>query len=393
MIYFSNNPLKIDLPNRSSLSSTNFITKNKRVFFLGNQIYFVRFSRLSFKVKDSLTLVSSNRLNISYIDGISSLCPLLRRNIKYGGEESLIVDMQNIHSFLYGRSKIFEDSVVRLILVTLRQLNPKVWYLRIGASGTPESKNNRGGEVLEYSLVNGENGEGVSKTQCGYLAKNSLFSKKKFLTDLKSKTMCEKRALYSHTAWLSQINRRSSENICFSVDVKEEGVDLLEALDIVFKTWNVRAYSIQLFVKQNKKHGISPLITGRVLKRLPRSRIKTLSHAANIASEQKFNLHDGQSMILYGTNYNRICNDWEEFRQGKPYEQYGHIHGEIISDKQRDDQHNLFHLRKLVLFPGNSCQVILTPIRRIVNIEPVILRDNKIISKLNRKPITYIANG
>lgn len=347
-------------------------------------LYYVKEIVLPYRI-DKKKKYTVKNLRIKNVQS-EELPTMLKYNAQFGGLDSFVVDMQGIHSFLYARSKVFSDKITRLILEKLGFLKCSTTCLRIGASGSPKNDMHPGGEVLEYSLID-NNGGGVSQTHSGFLPKGAIFSKSISLKDPKGKFLREERALYSHTAFLSMNKKKQSENLYLDLQVKAGKINILEELDFFIRARNIRAYSIQIIVSLRSNETSKDIIVGRVLKNLPRSAIKNLSQAAEIASEQSFELHPGQYALFFGTNYKRVYKDWEDFREGRPYEPYGHIHGGIITNEEKNDQHNIFHLRKLFLSPEVECKVIITPIHRILTIEPVKLEKGRIISKLNHAEV------
>lgn len=366
------------------------LNNNAYLATVNNKRYYVTTTELRYHVKKLLhiDIFNNNKHNLYPIADTTHIHRLLQKHLCYGGVDSFIVDMQGINSFLYAKSMVFHDYVVRAILISLHYLTPSIKYLRLGASGSRSKDYHPGGEVLEYSLINGTDGSGISQTQSGYLPKKSLFSKKTLLNELDNRTLRDERTIYSHSVWLTPATQFPNNNLCFGIEAIKDNIDILELIDSLVKTQGIEAYSIQIVVAPEKNSKTLPVIVGRVLKHLPHSPIKTVQEAGDIASEQTFKLYPNQSAVFFGTNYHRIQKDWEDFRGGKPYEAKGHIHGAIITNNTRDDQHSLFHLRNMYLSPDTKCHIIITPIKRIVAIEPVIVRNYQIISKANRKIIT-----
>lgn len=372
---------KIPSDNIRRLARDNYLVS------INKSSYFVKTSTLTYKIKENASIsFRNNKVSVKAINQTHLLDAEIKRNSEYGGEGSMIVDMQGIHSFLFARSKVFNDSVARSILVSLKYLAPDTKYLRIGASGSPSSSHHPGGEVLEYSFIQ-SNGGGASQTQSGHLPTGNSYSRKLPLNNPDNRTLREERALYSHTAFLSANQRRIDLSLILNIEACTEHINVHEVVEMIVRKKNIQAYSIQIGVRAGSTIASAPVIVGRVLKRLPVKKITTLRQASGIASEQTFKLYPHQEAILYGTNYRREYKDWEKFREGKRYEVYGHIHGKLITKKQRENQHNVFHLRQLFINPGSQCQIILTPIRKIVAIEPVVIKGDDLVSKLNLKSV------
>ncbi len=391
MSQLTNLPLRINpienamKPKLLALENNSYLaTFNKKEYYITTQQICVH------KKKPGFNLIENE--NIYSIDGKTHIHSLLREHLDYGGDDSFIVDMQGINSFLYAKSMVFHDSTVRSILIALHYLKPTVRYLRLGASGSRPKNYHPGGEVLEYSLINGGDGSGISQTQSGYLPRGSMFSRKTLLNQLNTTRLREERTIYSHSVWLTPIEEKSNNNLFFGIKAIKKDIDVLATIDSVIKAQGIEAYSVQIAVTPEKNTKTLTTIVGRVLKHLPRSAIKTVQEAGKIASEQTFNLYPGQSAIFFGTNYHRIQKDWEDFRGGRPYEAKGHIHGALITDIVRDKQHNLFHLRNIYLSPHTKCHIVITAIKRIVAIEPVVTHGHIVMSKTNRKIIVSMKN-
>lgn len=393
MFSTSQNLLQVNSVDLNVSSVIKRINEHTHLVYINHDVFYVTDIDLQYKIKNiPFDVLSNSNIKLKKINTLLQHNPQIKKNLTYGGKDSFIVDMQGISSLLYAKSTIFNDYTIRRILLVLEYFKPNRQYLRIGASGSPANDYHPGGEVLEYSFLNGNNGGGMSQTQSGYLPKKSIFSKRIELNNQDKKTLREERALYSHTALLSSFDKTKNNNLCISIKVKSGIINLLEVIDQIVKESDIHAYALQLYIRPQSTCKFLPLIIGRVLKHLPKSQITSFHQVENIASEQIFYLYQQQSAIFYGTNYHRVNKDWEKFRHGKPYEPYGHIHGMITTDEQREDQHNLFHLRKLILFPQNECQIVITPIHHIVTIEPVFLEKNKIISSISKKIITTLQN-
>ena len=98
-------------------------------------------------------------------------------DVNYGNSNSIIVDMNGIDNFRFAKSEVFNDYIIRKIVKKLKLLDEKKKYLRIGASGARECDFHPGGEVLEYSIINGKDLSGLSNNVSGYLPKEQCYSK------------------------------------------------------------------------------------------------------------------------------------------------------------------------------------------------------------------------
>ena len=90
-------------------------------------------------------------------------CEKTRLNLDYGDKNAIIVDMNGIDNFRFANSLIFNDSTVRKIMLKMNLIKPKEKYLRIGASGARANFSHPGGEVFEYSEIDGNDGSGFSR--------------------------------------------------------------------------------------------------------------------------------------------------------------------------------------------------------------------------------------
>ena len=95
--------------------------------------------------------------------------------INYGNDNSIIVDMNGIDNFRFAKSEVFNDYVIRKIVKKMKLLDETKKYLRLGASGARESDFHPGGEVFEYSVINGNDLSGISQNVSGYLPKNECY--------------------------------------------------------------------------------------------------------------------------------------------------------------------------------------------------------------------------
>lgn len=285
----------------------------------------------------------------------------------YGDKHSFIVDMQGISSLLLAKCLHFHDWVVRNILKEIGLLAPREFYLRFGASGALQSSCNPGGELLELSIINGEDGSGVSQSACGSLASTLGYSRTISLKDVDGEFLREDRIVYSHTAWLKSCQVSDSMAIPIRLKIKEGLHSLLELINALASCWGCKSYAVQIFIKH--VGSASPFITGRVLNELPSKPLRSLSEAAKIGTLQSFPLVQNQMFMAMGTRFERNEPEWESFTNGRKYEARGHIHGTIIG-KEMDDQHSTFHLRDVQLGPDCEAYVNIVPIKDVYRIYP-----------------------
>ncbi len=309
----------------------------------------------------------------------------LREHARFGGADSFIADMQGITSLLYGRAIAFHDVVVRQILKALSYFSSDTHYLRIGASGARPQGDNPGGEVLEYSIINGNDGGGISGTVSGYLTSESEFSLGRLLADSSSSRLLDERTVYSHTAFLSASNITDSQNVYFLIEPKSATTNVLDKIAAITKSLHFQAYAIQILADNGD--GLPVEVVGRVLKQIPPNGFRTVQHAKDSASEQRFPLSSGQQVLGYGTKYPRNEPEWEQF-SGHEYERRGHIHACIQGTVRCEQQHEVFHLRDLFVSPGNRCHVVVTPVEQVVRIDPVHLAESQVLSVATNRPIT-----
>ncbi len=260
----------------------------------------------------------------------------------FGGEGSLIIDMQGISNFIFARSLEFYDYNIRKILLKLHLIKPNTEYLRIGASGAKTDSKHPGGEVVEYSLINGSDGSGISQNLSGYLPKDENYSKSIRLNDSNKMLLREERVVYSHTAILKKCNENESKSIHLKVIVNNGKKSLLDLITLIADRLNLESYAIQIKLTTKNTVENNTLITGRVLKHIPYKAFKTLQDATDIAIEKTFPLEDSQVMLGFGTKYERCEPEWMEFTNGRIYERRGHIHGTIIGEENTRQQHKSF---------------------------------------------------
>lgn len=307
----------------------------------------------------------------------------------YGGPGSFIVDMQGIDAFLFARAKYFRDEAARQAAVALGLVHQDTSYLRIGAAGAPPTAHHPGGEVLEHSLLSGPALAGASRTSSGHLPGGSEFSAVAPLRTDSSPDLLDLRSVYSHTAFLPRIADPATAPVpghLLRLEGASGGLNALDAVTAYARARGITSYAIRMFVSVADEAD-PPVIVGRVLRRIPRRRLRTVQEATDIASEQIFRLRSGQELHCFGTHYPRRSVDWEKFRGGKPYEPRGHIHMTLRGRAAEAQQHAVSHLRELYVTPGTECHVVLTPVAEVVSVEPVVQRGNSLVSRCSSRTV------
>ena len=291
-------------------------------------------------------------------------------DVNYGNNNSIIVDMNGIDNFRFAKSEVFYDYVIRKIVKKMKLLNDKKKYLRIGASGARECDFHPGGEVFEYSLINGKDLNGISQNVSGYLPKNECYSKSISLYDKDKISLREERIVYSHTAWLEECDKEMNTGILLDIKMKKNKKSLLDIINEIAKELNFICFSIQIFVRPLASNDTE--VIGRVLKRMPEKAFKDIPEVVEISYEKKFELEDTDCLYGMGTKYERYEPEWTEFTNGGKYERRGHIHATIISTKNtKNKKHETFHLRDIFVSNNSNIEVLLTPINTIYRIYPI----------------------
>jgi hypothetical protein len=312
--------------------------------------------------------------------------PVLAHHLRYGSRSSFIVDMQGIDSFLHGRAKHFSDHSARRAAADLGLVESGSTYLRVGAAGAPPAADHPGGEVLEDSILTGPRLGGWSRSVCGHLPERAEFSSSVPLALPGSTRHLERRSIYSHTAFLRATDGDDNANTVLRLAGRPGGLNVLDEIRDCTAANGWHAFAIRIFAVASGAPE-APIVVGRVLRRLPRRRLRNVAEAAAIASEQTFTLEPGQRLWCFGTYHRRVEPDWERFRDGRPYEPRGHLHMSVEGPTSGQAQHQVSHLRDLHLTPGNECHVLLTPIERVVRIDPIVLRDKAIVSRASGRTI------
>ncbi|MEI4623730.1 hypothetical protein KFD70_27755 [Bacillus pfraonensis] len=307
----------------------------------------------------------------------------LKNRLSYGSKDSCIVDMQGIKNFINAKNLEFDDSTVRLILKTLGFIVDDNEYLRIGVSGADENLDHPGGEVVEDAVINGSNGSGKSNCYSGYLESSEGFSKGIRLG--KDGVMLDGRIVYSHTAYLRKNNQKLSlsNGLYFSIDNKAN-FDLLCYIKEIAEKLGIKAFSVQMTIFNKKRSCDGTMIKGRVLKRKPIFKFSSIADAQEIGNEKEFLMNNQQRLIAFGTYYRRCEPEWVKFTKGREYERFGHIHARLVNNVT-NNQHEVFHLRNILVGDNTEVEFILTPIDRVVKILP--------IKKINDNYYCSVTNG
>ncbi|MDX2292327.1 MULTISPECIES: hypothetical protein [Streptomyces] len=311
--------------------------------------------------------------------------PLGDSHVRYGGSGSFLVDHQGIDAFLFARSKYFDDMTARQVAIAADLVADGRSYLRVGAAGAPPTGDHPGGEVLEHSVLDAPSLTGVSYSASGYLPPGSEFSKAVPLSLPTSSDLLERRSVYSHTAFLARTDRLPEGSHLLRLEGRPDGLNALDAIKDFVSANRIDAYAIRMFIRAADA-AAPPRIVGRVLRRIPHRRLRTVQEATDIASEQEFRLESGQELHCYGTYWPRRSIDWEALRGGKPYEPRGHIHMEVRGGPVGSRQHAISHLRELFVTPGTECFVLINPINDVIRIEPVVKRGDALLSKCSGRP-------
>jgi hypothetical protein len=313
---------------------------------------------------------------------LQSLKPehVLSPHLDFGGHDSCIVDMQGIASLIFAKAILFDDSDVLAILKALRCIDTSLSYLRFGASGSKPRDGHPGGEVLEYSLIDAEGGKGVSRSQSGFIPAGGRFSERVPLSKKGHRELIDQRSVYSHTAWLSPQKQGEQRNILLEIEAHEERASVLDILSQAAATLGLEAFSIQISLEHQKESPHSSIVVGRVLRKIPESAMLTLKDAQKAGAEEHFPLSEGQQLIAFGSKYERNEPEWEAFSGGKRYEARGHTHALILGPSSPVGQHRLFHLRDIFLSRGQRCQIIITPVIRVLRVEPAVRKGFNIYS-------------
>ena len=306
-------------------------------------------------------------------------------NINYGTKDDIIIDMNGIDNFRFAESLVFNDSTVRKIMLKMNLIKSDEEYLRIGVSGARPNNNHPGGEVLEYSILNGNDGSGLSQSISGFLPPNECYSESITLHDVDGTSLREERIVYLHSALLKKCDIQNSNSIYVNIKSLNDNESLLDILSELSSELNVSSYAMQILVNNNTtKYGTN--VKGRVLKHMPEKPFSILQEATDIAYEKIFSLEDTDLMYAIGTKYDRYEPEWEKFTNGRKYEVRGHIHATILKErKSKNKQHKVFHLRDVFISPDSNVQVVMTPIDTIYRIYPIYCSGNKYFCKASKR--------
>lgn len=310
---------------------------------------------------------------------------------EFGAEDSIIIDMNGIDNFRFAKSVVFNDFTVRKIVKKMKLLNDYD-YLRIGASGAQKNGSHPGGEVFEYSLINGKTLDGLSQNVSGYLPTNKSFSKSIPLYDEDKKTLREQRIVYSHTAWLRKVDKIDSRGIHFSVKAVNKEESLLDILNTAAEKFNLKCFSFQIYIKSTDDEGNTKII-GRVLKHKPNRAFKDIPDVVKISYEKTFVLQKSEIMYAVGTKYERYEPEWKEFTNGGRYERRGHLHATILKNKNNNKKHETFHLRDAFISPNTEVEIILNPVDTIFRIYPIHKENDIFICDASEKPINDVVKN
>ncbi len=354
------------------------------------------------KVKDEYYMIIQRKFCNNKIEELKevnlenakcNLLPLsecLNLNVEYGSDDSIIVDMNGIDNFIFAKAQVFNDYIIRKILLKMKLLDKNKQYLRFGCSGARECDFHPGGEVYESCLIKGKDGSGISQSISGYLPKGREYSVSTSLYDRDKKYLREERIVYSHTAFLDDCGIENSKSIYVAIEPKKEKVSFLDILDELTKKLGLSAFSIQICI-QNNDNKYNTNIKGRVLRNMPEKAFKVLQEATDIGLEQLFKLEDSDIMYGVGTHYKRYEPEWKEFTGGRQYERRGHIHAAVISNnKGLTNKHEVFHLRDIFVSPSSNIQIVINPIDDVYRIYSIYERENKFYCKSTDKNIDEV---
>lgn len=97
-------------------------------------------------------------------------------------------------------------------------------------------------------------------------------------------------------------------------------------------------------------------------------------------------MNPGQRLFIIGTYYNRRDADWYDFTNGREYERKGHYHARIM-EKCTNIQHEVFHLRELIVSKNVKLSLLITSINQVVKITPIDLRNGKYFCSVTGKTV------
>lgn len=325
----------------------------------------------------SLKDVENKILNLPYIKLAAVISKVDNNFVNY------------LEAFVTLRSNVDEWKIRKDLLVS-----EQIESFKFGASGARPCITQPGGEVLEYCLINGLDGSGISQSVSGYLPSNENgYSRSIGLHDKDCLTLREERAVYSHTAWLKECDKKESTSLYLEIRARKGKQNLLNILDDILDNLNINSCAIQLYVQNKSEHIEAATIKGRVLKHIPEKPFTILQEATDIAVEHEYPLVGKAFFYGFGTKYDRYEPEWEKFTKGKKYESRGHIHASIVNNDLNSNLiHETFHLREL-FFSSDACiDAIITPISDIYRIYPIFKNGEEYYCSASRKNIKQLIN-
>ncbi len=317
---------------------------------------------------------------------------LLKSMAAYDDKGSILVDMQGISSLIFARAIPFPDATVRKLLIKTGLLKSHVDYFRIGVAGGQPDKTCPSGEVVECSFVSGRNGGGISKSHVGFLAYGDDFSKTASLLNGVSGHMTENRLVYSQTAWLGKGKNEEKRALYIKPSVQGGTNSFFDFLNTATASLGIKACALQVVLTAHDKDGQDTVITGRVGKRQDARSWKSLEDATSAGVEKSFALCHGQTLIGFGTKFNRCEPDWTLLSNGRAYERRGHIHATIIGPNANHPQHKTFHLRDIAFSKESDVSVAITPISDTYRIYPLEESPSGLRCKASHRPISTLVN-
>lgn len=346
----------ISIPHTDAVSVLDTKIHNTFITETSSHEYEVSVSRLPLQKR----LLLSTTENHDNAECCGSARLWLREQSIYGGDGTALLDFQGINSFLYGRARFFSDATARAVARHFVRFDGT--FLRVGAAGSAPRASHPGGEVIEYSCLDGRSFGGLSASRSGWVpeGKNWGVSARLAVEHLH----VESRSVYSHTALLP-LRKTADEITPRNDDIWCE--DVLDHIHAVARKRRISAYAIRLHVCAHAADEV--IVSGRVMMQTPRNPLKTVDEATAAAIESTFPLSPGQALESFGTYRRREEPEWEAFRGGKQYEPRGHLHA--VVSKPRERQHAVFHLRGLKVLRGAHWQAIIDPATVYIDAKPV----------------------
>ncbi|SFO28693.1 hypothetical protein SAMN04487831_11636 [Pseudobutyrivibrio sp. UC1225] len=303
--------------------------------------------------------------------------------VAQSNKKNFIVDMNGIDNFISAKDIVFSDSIIRNIIQT--HVGLKKTYNRFGVSGSRKCENHDGGEVIELQKLDFKKNKGSSYSVSGAM---SLPEREYSVAEMLSEDgviLRDERTVYSHTAWVENIN---NDPIKIKVESKRDNQSVLDFLYSYCKNNNINATAIKLSARGNG----SLIINGRVLKHIPEKPFKKLQEATDIAIEKQYILNNGEEIAVYGTLYKRYEPQWKLFTKGHQYEKRGHYHGVVFKDKKHN-AHEVFHVRDLIANERTVLHLEIYPINKVYRIYPLEEKNNHLyISSFKDDISNFIEN-